>query len=56
MTSLFIPELKAEVSLLLHNTCDRSLLLEKWLVLVWDVVKRSVVEVRAMMKRRILAR
>ena len=56
MASFFIPELKAEVSLLLHNTCDRTLLLEKWLVLVWDVVKRSVVEAGAVMKRRILAR
>ena len=41
------------MSLLLHNTCDRTLLLEKWLVLVLNVVKRSVVEAGAVIKRRI---
>ena len=38
----FIPELKAEVSLLLHDTCDRTFLLEDWLVLVRCMVKRWI--------------
>ena len=52
---LFTPQLKAEVSLLLHDTCDRTLLLKIWLVLVWCVVRRCLVR-RGVVKRRILTR
>ena len=52
---LFIPQLKAEVSLLLHDTCDRTLILEKWLVLIWCVVRRCLMR-RGVVKRRILTR
>ena len=52
---LSIPQLKAEVSLLLHDTCNRTLLLEKWLVLIWCVVRRCLMR-RGVVKRRILTR
>ena len=50
--SSFIPELKTKVSLLLHDTCDRTLLLGKCLVLVGYVMKRGVVEWLVVVERR----